>query len=520
LNESNTISDDLDKYFTWQWENFASYNFLTGDHDATIMAGYSAEKYQHPDWYLYSGPMVMEGDEFAYHSYTSSREFDEVGGGIEERTMTSIFGRLSYSYLGKYLFETSLRRDAASVYPENKKGAIFPAFSAGWVASEEDFWNISLMDYLKLRASWGQNGSISNLEGNEDKEYWTISGIYYPMPSETGYYSGAVIDQLVNDNLTWERSEQFSVGVDLRALNRTLNISIDYYEKYTRDLIVEGSYPLSVGNDSPFINGGDVSNKGWEFDVGYNNMIGKFHLRANVNLATQKNEVTDLLQDTPIAGANVRGYDLTWFAEGEPIWYFSGYKTNGINDLTGLPDIVDVSGDGNITSADLTNIGDPHPDLIFGANLSLEYKGVDLALFLQGTQGNEIYTAWFRPDRPTSNKPTYFYEDRWTESNTDASMPRANGDSEYIYRSDLMVQDGSYIRIKQIQLGYSLPKQIIGQIGLSRVRVYSSLDDFFTFTNYEGLDPEAGSTNNLSQGIDRGVYPIPRKVMFGLSVNF
>lgn len=519
-NGSNTFSDDIHKYFTWQWENFASYNFLTGDHDATIMAGYSAEKYQHPYWYLYSGPMVREGDQYAYHSYSKSREQDKVGGDIEERTMTSIFGRLSYSYLGKYLFETSLRRDASSVYPEDKKGAVFPAFSAGWVVSEEDFWNAPFMDYLKVRASWGQNGSISNLQGNEDKEYWVAYDIFYPYPAEDGYYTGAEIDKLTNKDLLWERSEQVSIGVDLRTLNSALNVSVDYYQKTTRDLIVEGTFPLSLGYNFPYINGGDVSNKGWEFEAGYNNMIGDVHISANVNLSTQKNEVTDLLQDTPIAGANVRGYDLTWFAEGEPIWYFNGYKTNGINETTGLPNVVDVSKDGKITSADLTNIGDPHPDLIYGANLSLEYKGIDFALFLQGTQGNDIYTAWYRPDRPTSNKPTYFFEDRWTESNKDASMPRANGDSEYIYRSDLMVQDGSYMRIKQIQLGYSLPKEIISQWGIGRTRVYMSLDDFFTFTNYEGLDPEAGSTNNLSQGIDRGVYPIPRKVMFGLSVNF
>jgi hypothetical protein len=179
-----------------------------------------------------------------------------------------------------------------------------------------------------------------------------------------------------------------------------------------------------------------------------------------------------------------------------------------------------VSGDGNITSADLTKIGDPHPDFIYGANFNFEFKGVDLGIFLQGTKGNDIYTAWYRPDRPTSNKPRYFYEDRWTADNTSASMPRANGDSEYIYRSDLMIQDGSYTRIKQIQLGYSLPSEVISQVGLSRLRVYMSLNDFFTFTDYKGLDPEAGSANDQSQGIDRGLYPIPRKVMFGLSVNF
>lgn len=518
-NGSNTLSDNLDKYFSWQWENFASYNVLAGDHDFTLMAGYSAEKFQHPNWYLYSGPMAMEGDEFAYHDHTTSRDQDVVGGNLIERTMTSVFGRLSYNYQSKYLFETSLRRDASSVYPENKRGAVFPAFSAGWVASQEDFWNTSIVDFFKVRASWGQNGSISNLQGNEDKEFWTVSGLYYPNPSG-GYFSGAEINKLVNKDLLWERSEQTAIGVDLRTLNSRINLSVDYFKKVTRDLIVEGDFPKSVGNDFPFVNGGDVTNSGFEFNVGYNEKFGDFRVSVNANASFVENEVTELNREAAIAGVNVRGYDLTWFEKGEPIWFFKGYKTDGINETTGMPNIVDVSGDGKITAADITKIGDPHPNMIYGANLNLEYKGIDFLLFLQGTQGNDIYTAWYRPDRPLSNKPKYFFTDRWAPTNTQASMPRADGSSESIYRSDLMVQDGSYMRIKQIQLGYSLPKSLIGQIGLSRTRLYVSLDDFFTFTKYEGLDPEAGSTNNLSQGIDRGVYPIPRKVMFGLSVNF
>jgi TonB-linked SusC/RagA family outer membrane protein len=518
-NGTNTINDDLDKHFSWLWENFATYQFNIDSHDFTILAGYSAEKYQHPNWSLYSGPMASEGDQYAYHDHTTSRDQDLVGGDMETNTMTSIFGRLSYNYLGKYMVEVALRGDAASVFPENDKSALFPAFSAGWIVSEEEFWTSSFMDYLKVRGSWGQNGSKSSLPGNEDREFWTVSGIFYPNPSG-GYFSGAEIDKLINDDLKWERTEQIAFGVDMRAMNGKMNFSVDYYKKTTRDLIAEGLFPLSVGNDAPFVNLGDVSNKGWEFQLGFMEKFGDVNFTANANLSTLNNEVTRLAQPTPISGANVRGYDLTWFEEGEPIWYFNGYKTDGINETTGLPNIVDVSGDGNITSADLTKIGDPHPDFIYGANINFEFKGVDLGIFLQGTKGNDIYTAWYRPDRPTSNKPRYFYEDRWTADNTSASMPRANGDSEYIYRSDLMIQDGSYTRIKQIQLGYSLPSEVISQVGLSRLRVYMSLNDFFTFTDYKGLDPEAGSANDQSQGIDRGLYPIPRKVMFGLSVNF
>ncbi|MDK2842808.1 MAG: TonB-dependent starch-binding outer membrane protein SusC [Anaerophaga sp.] len=519
-NGTNTMSDNLHKYFNWLWENFATYNTSFNDHNMTFLLGYSAEGRQHPNWYLYSGPMAQEGDQFAYHDYATSRKQDVVGGDLQKETMNSVFGRISYNYLSKYLFEGSLRRDAASVFSENDKSAIFPAVSLGWVLSEEDFWNGAFVDYFKLRGSWGQNGSTSILSGTADKELWTASGIFYPTASEDGYFSGSQMDKLVNEDLKWERTEQLSVGADMRLFNRKVNFSVDYYDKVTKDLIVLAMLPLSGGANMPFVNGGDVSNSGFEFELGYNDQFGDFNLSVNANLSTLKNEVTSLDQDAPIAGANVRGYNLTWFEEGEPIWYFNGYKTDGINEETGMPNIVDVSKDGEITSADLTKIGDPHPDLLYGASINAGYKNFDLRLFLQGSKGNDIYTAWYRPDRATTNKPKYFYTDRWTPSNTNASMPKANGTSEHIYRSDLMVQDGSYMRIKQIQLGYSLPKTLIQNWGISKTRLFISLDDFFTFTDYEGLDPEAGSTNTQSLGIDRGVYPIPRKMIFGISVNF
>ncbi|MFW6389271.1 MAG: SusC/RagA family TonB-linked outer membrane protein [Marinilabiliaceae bacterium] len=519
-NTTNSITDNLDKFFNWQWENFATYKTKFNDHDLTFLLGYSAEKSLHPNWELYSSPMAKEGDNFAYHSHTTSRDQDEVGGDLEEETMNSVFGRFSYSYLSKYMMEVSIRRDAASVFSENHKSAIFPAFSAGWVISEEDFWNPGIMDFFKLRFSWGQNGSTSILTGTADQEFWTVSGIRYPNVNEDGYLSGAQIERLTNEDLKWERSEQLAVGADMRFLEGRISLGVDYYDKQTKDLIVPGMFPLSVGNEAPFVNGGDVSNSGMEFELGYNNSFGDFDFSASVNMSTLNNEVTYLDQDAPIAGANVRGYDLTWFEEGEPIWYFNGYKTDGIDPDTGMPNVVDENGDGEITSADLTKIGDPHPDLLYGANLNMGYKGVDLRVFLQGSKGNDIYTAWYRPDRASSNKPKYFYTDRWTESNPNASMPRANSSSEQFYRSDLMVQDGSYTRIKQIQLGYSLPQSVTGNLGLAKTRLYVSLDDYFTFTDYEGLDPEAGSNNTQSQGVDRGVYPIPGKMIFGLSVNF
>jgi TonB-linked SusC/RagA family outer membrane protein len=518
-NAVNTIDDNNNKWYTWLLENFATYHNVIGDHDFTLLAGYSAQSYKNNYYYLHSGPMVKEGDIYADHSSTTSRSSDRVAGTTTESTMASVFGRLSYSFKNKYMFEASFRNDGASEFPTEQKYGFFPAFSAGWVVSEESFGKIPGMDYMKIRASWGQNGSKSNLVGNEDKELWTFGGIQYPK-NGGGYYPGSEINTLPNDKLVWERSEQTDFGVDLKFFNSSLSVSADYFNKLTKDLIINGTGPLSVGQDLPRINGGTVSNKGFEIELGYRGEVGELGYAVNMNMSFLKNEVTDMSVKTPIKGDNLRGYDLTWFSMNQPIWYFKGYKVSGIDPKTGDPIVVDTDGKPGISDADQTYIGDPHPDMIFGANVQLDYKGFDFSMFLQGTQGNDVFMGWFRSDRATSNKPAFFFEDRWTPTNTNASMPKANNTSDYIYRSSLMVQDGSYIRIKQIQLGYTLPKDLLTKFKISTVRAYVSLEDYFTFTKYQGLDPEAGSSNNQRQGVDRGLYPIAGKLMFGLNLSF
>jgi TonB-linked SusC/RagA family outer membrane protein len=516
---STSVSDDINKWYTWLWESFATYDFKIADHNFTILAGYSAEEYTSDEYNMTSGYLVAEGDSYAHQGYTDSDSYDDVDGTYDNQTMTSMFSRLSYDYKDRYMFEASLRRDAASVFPEANRAAIFPAVSAGWIVSEEDFFDIPYLDYTKIRASWGQNGSKSNLSGNQDVEYWSFDS-----PSVDGddnVVSGSEISSLVNTDLKWEKTEQFDVGIDFRALEGKLSLGVDYYKKVTKDLIVTGSGPLSVGNDYPYVNGGDVTNKGLEFEVGYRNSDGAFKYSINANLSTLDNEVTKLTADSPISGDNLRGYDLTWFEEGYPIWYFKGYKTDGIDAATGDVNVVDVNEDGEITSADQTYIGDPHPDLLYGFTFNAQYKGFDFNIFVQGTKGNDVFMGWFRTDRLTSNKPKFMYEDRWTSTNTDASNPSANNESDYIYRSDRMVEDGSYLRFKQIQLGYNLSQNLLDKTGIIKsARVYVSLDDYFTITNYEGLDPEAGSNTDNRQGVDRGIYPVAGKIMFGLSVNF
>ncbi|RLD85376.1 MAG: TonB-dependent receptor, partial [Bacteroidetes bacterium] len=517
-NSMTTIDDNLNKWSRWLWENFASYTRTIDKHSFSALIGYSAEESESPWFYMHSGPMIAEGDQYAYHSYVTSHDFDKVGGTYSRQTMNSIFSRLTYSYMNKYLVEASLRRDAASVFPKNNKSALFPSVSLGWVLSNENFFNVKNISYLKLRGSWGQNGSKANLPGNEDTEFWVFSGIQYPDATDN-FQSGSQIEKLTNPDLRWERTEMLDIGFDSRFFNDKLSLSIDYYNKITKDLIVLGTGPLSVGNNYPFVNGGDVSNKGFEFDLGYRNSDHAFKYSINANFSTVKNEVTKLAVNAPIAGANVRGYNLTWFEEGYPIWYFKGYKTDGIDPATGDPIVVDVNGDGQITPDDQTMIGDPFPDFTYGATVNLAYKGFDFRFFLQGVAGNDIFMGWYRTDRPYSNKPEFMFTDRWTPSHTDATMPTANNTSDFVYRSDLMVKSGSYARIKQIQVGYTMPKKWFSD-NIQMLRLFVSLDDYFTFTKYPGLDPEVGSYNPTSQGVDRGLYPISGKVLFGLNVKF
>jgi len=540
-NGTTNVSDNLNKWNTWLWENFATYNKDFGDHSLTLLAGYSAQEYKGPVYTMYSAPLVAEGDQYANQGSTTSDLYDRTGGVPSQNTMASMFGRLSYSYKGKYLLEGSVRRDGASQFPTNSKYATFPAVSAGWVVNNEDFFTTKVVSYLKIRASWGANGSRSNLPGNEDKELWTLAGIKYPDPTGT-YQPGAQIAKLVNKELLWERTEMADIGVDVRLLNNKVNFTADWYNKNTKNLIALGTFPMSTGGGMPFVNAGTVNNKGFEFELGYTNLDNEFTYGASLNMSTLKNEVTQLDVNAPVSGANVRGYNLTWFEEGQPIWYFKGYKTDGIfNDkaeadaynaiygttfVAGDPIVVDVDGklDSNgkpsITPSDQTYIGSPQPSLIYGGNISLGYKGFDFNLAFQGVSGNDIFMAWYRTDRSLSNKPAYLFEDRWTSTNTNASSPRADNNSDYVYRSDLMVSNGSYMRIKQIQLGYTIAKDVTAKFGVSSLRAYISLDDYFTITKYKGLDPEAGSNNNQSQGVDRGLYPIAAKMLFGLSASF
>jgi len=537
-----TGSDYNNNWFTWQLENFANYNRKFGSHDLTLLAGVSAQKTMERHMGgSYSG-LFKEEEKFSYADFVPD-DLDRIGSIAFNRTLASFYGRLSYDYENKYLLNATVRRDGSSLFSPDYQWGTFPSVSAGWVFTNENFLNniTKTVNYGKLRASWGQNGSLSSVGLGE----WLNSigaNLIYP-DGNGNLLVGAAPTSLAYPQLTWETSEQFDIGADLSFLNNRLSLTVDYFNKKTKDLLTGGNAPMFAGNFLRTVNAGDVQNTGWEFELGYRDRTSPRGLGydVSVNLTKLKNEVTFLDPNSPILlGTGIgTGWTATAMQVGYPIWYFQGYKTAGIfqtpEDVTaylqktgitgyapkpGEPIVVDVNNDKQISPADMTYIGSPHPDLMFGGRVNLNFKGFDLLVFVQGQVGNERIIGFNRTDRSTANKPYFFYANRWTGPGSTNTWFAANTANPYIYNSDLMVFDGSYTRVRQLQLGYTLPNNLLSRARIKNARVYVSLDDFFTFTKYPGVDPEGGSNGGNSIGIDRGGYPIPRRALAGLSFTF
>lgn len=524
-----TVEDNVDISSGFQWENFFTYDKTFGKHSINLVGGISMEKSYRRYLDAASGPMAIASDNFAEHDYTMKVDAS-VDGIRYDNKLASYFMRASYSYAGKYMLQASIRRDGSgtSLLPSGKNWGNFPSFSAGWLFSEESFWGLDFIDYGKLRGSWGENGSLSNLPYYSYSNNMTSQGLLYP--TMDGYVSVWEASTLGNADLTWETSRQLDIGLDLRFLEGNLSFSVDYFNKETLDLLTLGTPTAASGADSPYFNAGDVENKGFEFDLGFQNSPTKnFHYSINLNATKLKNEVTRLDDKISIIyGTKIQPdwTGATVFSEGEPIWYYYGYKTDGF-DSSGNVIFKDVSGDGKISEDDRTNIGDPHPDWLYGANINLNYKNVDFSFTMQGSQGNDVLLAWIKTDRANVNLPKFMFDGRGK------TYPKWNDpNAAKAFKSDLLVHDGSYLRIKQIQLGYTIPRSLTNKIAVNNARFFVSLEDFFTFTSYEGMDPEAGSIDpdefdtgaqkgiGMSRGIDRGSYPIPRKVLFGCSISF
>ena len=517
-----------------QWENFLNYTRSFGKHNATLMLGTSYSQNRN---FGVSGN--KKGDDnnlgflqnnplFFYFAYATSDATKDVSGGQPSYSRKlAYFGRLNYDYAGKYMAQFSLRADAAdlSVLPKEKRWGYFPAVSLGWVISNEKFMEKTQnwLSHLKLRASWGQNGSTASLGGYQ----WNVSigniGHLAVGDNNNFYYiNGYAPSSTGNRELKWETSEQINIGFDARFLNNRLTLSADYFNKKTKDLIVSGIKASTVvGNTFSPVNAGNVTNKGLEIELGWQDKIGDFSYSIRGNIATLKNEVTHIHESlAAIDGTSLLTYGaITRFEVGKPAWYFYGYDYIGVDDATGEPLFRDVDGDGKINENDMTDIGKGIADFTYGLTLTAAWKGIDFIVFGTGSQGNDIYSCLNRVDYNV-NQLTFFTKDRWTTNKPHGSMPRANAtDYTKFMKSSGSVLDGSYFKIKQIQLGYTFPKSLTKKAYIENLRLYASLEDFFTFTSYPGFDPEVTGVGS-ALGVDKGSYPNSKKVVLGVSLTF
>ena len=518
---------------TWyQWENFINYNQDFGKHNVGAMAGMSFRQYNSNGVTgSASGPDILKSYEpnFRYLNCVNGNDdtVKKIDGVPNMTRAMSYFGRVLYSYDNRYSLQGNFRADAfdsSKLSKDNRWGYFFSG-SAGWTFSNEKFFkdNIdpSIISFGKIRASWGTNGNV-NVLGN----YSYTAGIatnsqFYNYGSTSAVSYGSMPNGIANPDLTWEKSEQFDLGLDLRFLNDRLSVGIDWYTKTTKDLLVPAPVMPESGYSTMTINAGKVQNKGLEVELTWKDNIGDFRYSISGNIATLKNEATYLDPSIErIAGATVEGASpgaiRCYFEQGQPVWYMRGYKYAG-RDANGGP--LYYTKDGGTTNdpgdGDMTNIGSGLPDLTYGITLNAEYKGFDLTVFGAGEAGNDIYYGLYRTGYNNIAKGVYddFKSGKFPEAKSVYGVAK-------FYQSSAMVYNGSFFKLKQIQLGYTLPTNLTKKVYMQNVRAYVSLDDFFTFTKYPGLDPETCTQEFNCPGLDKGNYPNMRKLVLGLSVTF
>lgn len=528
----------------YQWENFANYNqTFARKHNVSAMVGMS---YSWRTNYSVSGSIAGTGQDnigitkldpnYAYFANQTGNATKTVSGGEKMNyAELSYFGRVSYDYDNRYYLQASLRADAAdlSILPLNTRWGYFPAVSAGWTMSRENWFrnlNLKPVSHFKIRASWGQNGSIAGL-GSYMYAATIASNVKLGMEPGDSYATGSGPNAIGNYNLKWETSEQLDLGIDLRMFQDRLSFTYDYFDKKTKDLIMRGvESSLVVGGTLSPLNAGNVSNRGHEFELSWKDKIGDFGYSISGNLATLKNEVTYVYETlTRVSGGSGGSGVTTYFEKGYPIWYMRGYEYAGVNPDTGAPqfygydaktDAIGVINDP--VDTDKKMIGSGIPDFTYGLTINLNYKGFDFTAFGSGAAGNEIAYAVPRSTRIQANTLQYIFDNRWQKAGDHSKFPSASLASwsySKFLESSAYVFDGSYFKIKQLQLGYNLPKNLLEKISLSSLRVYVSLDDWFVFTKYPGFDPEV-SVSSSGLGIDYGQYPTVKKTVFGVNISF
>ena len=543
-----TISANSNTGWYYQWENFANYLFNIDKHNIGVMAGMSYRETNRDNVSTSStGSDILKSYEenFRYMDYVKDDAPKTFGNAPSKAAELAYFGRLTYNYDNRYFFQANFRADAfdSSKLPKENRWGYFPSFSAGWTVSNEKFFkeNVStdIVSFLKLRASWGRNGNISVLSGYPYTAPISKGSSWYQYDvDQLGSTFGSSPDKLANPDLTWETSEQVDLGLDARFLSNRLSLGIDYFDKRTKDLLFNLTVPSELGFTSAVTNGGDVQNSGLEIELGWRDNINDFVYSINANFATLHNEVLSLANGaTPEykSDASSTNYKIrTVFEEGHSIWHLDGYIYDGIaqEDIyyvdangqksekpmfaKGDPIIRDLNNDGVISTEDQTDIGRTTPSFTYGINITAAWKGFDILINGYGQGGNYIVPVLHRAG--FKNGLQYYLD----EAGGEIPMPdKITGPDNAFWSSTGNRFSGNYFRFKQLQLGYTVPSKFTKKAAISHLRLYVSLDDFFTITSYPGLDPETASTNNTSgAGLDWGSYPTMKKLILGVNLSF
>jgi TonB-linked SusC/RagA family outer membrane protein len=558
----------MNRGYRWQVENVLTYNQTFAEkHNVTVVLGQSAQKYKMRQVGGSAYDLLETIPAKAnINSSTADANSQRVFGGTRDNgstdyagnfhSLASYFGRIDYNYDERYMLQFTVRRDGSSNFGTNHKWATFPAVSVGWNVLNEPYMQNVTPDWFnsfKVRFSWGKNGNerigpflyTSLMDGRQN--YYFGGGYDVATASKNGVMQyGVSPGAIANPDIKWEESEQTDFGFDARFLGSALSFSFDYYKKKTNGMLMRKPIPVYAGhNAAPMGNVGDMENSGVEFEIGWKQDIKDFSYRISANASYMKNKLIQLgnangeaIYET--AGASGLGSYIK--GQNGEVWpFFYGYKTNGLfqneaevnaykNDKGELMQpkaqpgdvrFVDVNGDGVIDDNDKTKIGKGMPDWSFGFTLGADYKGFDLNLFFQGTAGNDIFDFSQRGDIPAMNRPSWTL-DRWIGEGTSNKIPRMTSanPNENWRSSDLYVKNGSYLRLKTAQLGYTLPGKITRKASIQKLRVYVSAENLFTFTGYDGFDPEVATGEYNRIGVDRGIYPQSRTISIGANISF
>lgn len=559
-NDQSWVRSTMNRGYRWQVENLLTYNKTFAEkHNLAVVLGQSANKYTvrklaGNDYNL----LETDPGKANINSATGSRDDERVEGGtdgFEFESLASYFGRLDYNFSERYMVQLTVRRDGSSHFGVNHKWAMFPAVSVGWNVLNEPYMEgirPDWFDSFKVRLSWGKNGNekignfryTSLMDGGQN--YYFGGGYSVKDNGKGGLMQyGTSPAALANPDIKWEESEQTDLGFDARLLDYRLTFGFDYFKKKTNGMLMDRPIPSYVGQSAPMSNAGSMQNWGLEFEVAWKDQIKDFNYWVSANFSYLQNKLINLGNasgETNYESAGASGVgDFVHGKNGEVWPYFYGMKTGGIFQNQAEIDayvnskgekmqakaqpgdvrFVDVNGDGSVDDQDRTKIGKGMPDWTYGFTIGGEWKGFDVNLFFQGSIGNDIFDFSQRGDIPAMNRPSWIL-DRWCGEGSSDFLPRMtkNNPNSNWRSSDLYIKDGSYLRLKTAQLGYTLPTALTRKASIQRFRVYVSAENLLTFTKYDGFEPEIASGGYTTIGIDRGIYPQSRTISLGANISF